>query len=99
MPNSPSVRVPVLSKTTASNFLAPSKLERFRISNPCLAEREVETAKTSGAAKPSACGQVITITVTIRSKATSKAYPSASQKNNVIKPDASATTNSQLHDR
>src|SRR5699024_11227385 len=91
--NSPSVSVPVLSKTTASRSLAPSKFARFRISNPCFAEREVETATTSGAANPSAWGQVITITVTIRSKATSKEYPSASEINNVINQDARATSN------
>src|SRR5699024_1179008 len=89
-PKSPSVSVPVLSKTTAFKPLAPSKLARLRISKPCLAEIEVETATTSGAAKPSACGQVITMTVTSRSRATSKEYHNASQMNKVINPEARA---------
>ena len=70
-PNSPFVRVPVLSNTTASRFLAPSKLALFLIRSPCFAESVVETATTSGDARPSAWGQVITITVTIRSRAIS----------------------------
>ena len=33
------------------------------MSNPWLADNDVETATTSGTARPSACGQVMTITV------------------------------------
>src|SRR5699024_10294483 len=89
-PNLPSVKVPVLSKTTAFRLRASSKFVRLRINNPFLAEIDVDTATTSGAANPNACGQVITITVTIRSTATSNEYPSNNQINSVANPAISA---------
>src|SRR5699024_146137 len=70
--NSPSVSVPVLSFTTSSKSFAHSKFIQTRINIHCFADNDVETATTNGAANPSACGQVITITVTMRSNATSK---------------------------
>src|SRR5699024_8873426 len=90
-PNSPSVSVPVLSNTTASKSFAPSKFVRLRINKPCFADNDVETATTNGAANPSACGQVITITVTMRSNATSKEHPKSSQIASLMNPEASAT--------
>src|SRR4030042_1385358 len=66
-PNSPLVRVPVLSKIMASIFLALSKAALFLIRRPFLAEIAVDTATTRGIARPRAWGQVMTITVTVRS--------------------------------
>ena len=39
------------------------------MSSPCEAASAVDTATTSGTASPRACGQVMTMTVTIRSSA------------------------------
>src|SRR5699024_9900629 len=89
-PKSPSVSVPVLSKTTAFKPLAPSKLAGLRISKPCLAEIEVETATTSDASKPSACRQVITMTMNIRSRATANEYRNVRQMNKVINQEVRA---------
>jgi hypothetical protein len=68
-PNFPSVKVPVLSKTTASTSLTISNAFLSLIRMPFLAVMEVESAITSGIASPRACGQAITRTVTDLSKA------------------------------
>jgi len=85
-PKRPSVRVPVLSNTTASSSLARSNAARLRISRPLSAPILVLTATTSGTARPSACGQVITITVTMRSREKSKSAPRLSQMIRVRRP-------------
>src|SRR5699024_6273352 len=89
-PNSPLVRVPVLSNMTAFTFLACSKLVLLRISNPCFADREVETSLTNGAANRTRWGHAITMTVTILSKLESKGMSTYNQIPNVLQPDASA---------
>ncbi len=68
-PNSPLVKVPVLSKTIVSIDPAFSKAVLLRISSPFCALMAVERATTSGVARPSACGQAMTITVAIRAMA------------------------------
>ena len=94
-PKRPSVRVPVLSKTTACRSLARSKAARSRMSSPLRADSDVETATTKGTASPSACGQAITITVTVRSSAKAKSLPKASHTPRVAPPPPSATSVSQ----
>ena len=68
----PLVRVPVLSKMMVVSFLAFSKAVRFLINNPCVADAVVEMATTKGMATPKACGQDVTMTVTILSSAKAK---------------------------
>ena len=70
----------------ADIFLDSSNAVLFRISKPFCAETAVEIATTSGMASPKACGQAITITVTILSKAYTNGKPKASQTANVPKP-------------
>jgi hypothetical protein len=84
-----------LAKMTASRLLARSKAVRFRMSSPLLAESDVDTATTSGTARPSACGHVMTITVTMRSIAKSSGRPAASQATRVADPAPSAMIVSQ----
>src|SRR5699024_6272157 len=91
----PSVSVPVLSNTTRSNLNALSNATLFRINKPSLAAMEVDLDVTSGVAKPSACGQAIINTVTIRSKAKSKS-PLVHQTAKVIIPTTTATQNNHL---
>ena len=67
-PCSPLVSVPVLSNNTTSIFLADSSAIRSRTSRPFFAARVVEIAVTRGTARPSACGQAITRTVTTLSR-------------------------------
>src|SRR4030042_2758546 len=62
MPNSPFVSVPVLSKTTQETFRIISTAFISRINIPFFAAKEVVIVVTIGIAKPSACGQAITIT-------------------------------------
>src|ERR1035437_5342898 len=91
-PKRPSVSVPVLSKMTACSFLAPSNETRLRMSRPFFAASAVETATTSGTARPKACGQAMTITVTVRSMANAKSLPMrTSQTKRVITPPPKAT--------
>ena len=52
--------------------------------------RLVLTATTSGTASPSACGQAMTMTVTMRSTANGTSAPSASQTKSVAPPTESA---------
>ena len=60
----PSVRVPVLSKTSVLIFSACSSAEAFLNSTPICAPRPVPTIIAVGVASPSAQGQEITNTVT-----------------------------------
>ena len=62
------------------------------MSKPWLAESEVETATTSGMARPRAWGQVMTITVTMRPRAKLKSLPAPSQMASVSPPADSAMT-------
>ena len=48
------------------------------------AARAVDTATTSGTARPSACGQAITITVTVRSMAKAKSFPIRKVQMNIV---------------
>ena len=73
--NSPSVNVPVLSKITVSRFRASSSPRRSRTRRPLRAPSVVEMATTNGTASPSACGQAITSTVTIRTTEKSSRCP------------------------
>ena len=94
-PNLPVVRVPVLSKTTAWRSLARSNALRSRIRNPDRAASAVETATTSGTARPSAWGQAMTITVAARSTANPTPSPRASHAANVAAPAERAITTSR----
>ena len=60
------------------------------MSSPFRAPSEVEIAMTNGIARPRACGQAITRTVTVRTSAPSGS-PSNHQPTRVIAPAASAT--------
>ena len=60
----------------------PRTLEGRTVANeqvPLRAASDVETATTSGTARPSACGQAMTMTVTIRSSAKVAPAPTAYQ--------------------
>ncbi|MGY3490514.1 hypothetical protein ACVW1C_008458 [Bradyrhizobium sp. USDA 4011] len=89
---SPSVSVPVLSNTTALRSRASSNPRRSRTSRPDFAPIVVEIAVTSGTARPSACGQAITSTVTTRVMVKSSDAPSICQTTRVAPPAAIATT-------
>ena len=56
-----------------------------------MADSAVDTATTSGTANPRACGHAITITVTIRSSAKLKLWPTRSQAMSVTVPTLIAT--------
>ena len=86
----PLVRVPVLSKSTASMLRIRSRARRSFTRMPARAATEVEMLMTRGIASPSAWGQAITRTVTVRTKAALRS-PSAHQAMNVTAPDAVAT--------
>ena len=61
-----------------------------------MAETAVETATTSGMASPRACGQVMTITVTMRDRAkTNSRWARKSQTNRVTTPTLMETMVSQ----
>jgi hypothetical protein len=96
IPKRPSVSVPVLSKTTASMSRAFSNAIRLRTSSPLPAASAVDTATTSGIARPSACGQAMTITVTARSIANDSGFPSAIHVPNVSAPPPRATIVSHM---
>src|SRR5690625_7704916 len=68
-----------------------SKAVLLRMSKPFCAEMDVEMATTKGTAKPKACGQEITITVTILSNANTKGNPNSNQTTNVMTPPPRAT--------
>ena len=88
--NLPTVNVPVLSKTIVVIFLAFSKAVRFFISNPFFADKAVDFATIRGTANPNACGQQITITVTILSIAKANDCPVIYQYKNVAIPASNA---------
>ena len=60
------------------------------MSSPFWAPSDVEIAMTNGIARPRACGQAMTRTVTVRTSAPSGS-PSNHQPTKVIAPAASAT--------
>ena len=74
---------------------ASSKAVRLRMSRPLRAEMAVEMATTNGMATPSAWGQAVTITVTMRSMAKAAPLPSHSHTASVPRPPASETAVSQ----
>ena len=67
----PFVRVPVLSKSTASIVRMRSRASRSLTRMPLRAATAVDSAITSGMARPRACGQAITSTVTVLRTASS----------------------------
>ena len=85
----PWVNVPVLSKSTTSTVRMRSSASRSLTSTPDLAARSVEIAITSGIAKPSACGQAMTSTVTVRTTASST-LPSSDHTAKVRTPATAA---------
>ena len=85
-PNSPRVKVPVLSKTMAVRLRASSSPRRSRTRSPPRAPRVVEMAITNGTARPRACGQEITSTVTSRSTAKAGSPRRAIHATNVSAP-------------
>ena len=89
-PKWPSVSVPVLSNTIASSWRARSNAARSRIKSPLRADNAVDTATTNGTARPRACGQVITMTVTMRSSAKLNARPAPSHATSVTVPQPTA---------
>ena len=72
----PLVRVPVLSNSTASTCRMRSSARRSLTRMPALADTAVDSEITSGMARPRACGQAMTSTVTVRTTASSTS-PSA----------------------
>src|SRR5215218_3007077 len=90
---SPVVRVPVLSNRTASTVRIRSSASRSVTRIPLRALSAVEMAITSGIARPSACGQAITSTVTVRSTAL-PGSPRSNQAAKVTTPTPTANQNS-----
>src|SRR5690625_1263913 len=90
------VRVPVLSNTIVDILRDGSKTVLLRINSPFLAETLVDMEATSGTAKPNACGQEITITVTIRYIAKAIVSHNAIHVKNVPKPNTNAIMVSHL---
>ncbi len=61
------------------------------MSNPFRADSDVETETTSGMARPSACGQAMTMTLTVRDSAKSASSPMmTSQAMRVANPTVTA---------
>jgi hypothetical protein len=71
-----------LSNSTVSTVRIRSNANRSLTRIPALAATAVESAMTNGIARPSACGQAITRTVTVRTTASST-LPSADQTTKV----------------
>src|SRR3989338_8121816 len=65
-PNSPLVKVPVLSKSTVSIVRAASRAILCLTRKPLCAALVVDIDATKGTASPNACGQAITRTATRR---------------------------------
>src|SRR5690625_6886355 len=84
------VRVPVLSNTIVDILRDASKAVLLRINSPFLAETLVDMEATSGTANPNACGQEITITVTIRYIAKAIVSPNANKVKNITKHKTNA---------
>ena len=61
----PLVSVPVLSNSTVSIVRIRSRARRSLTRMPALADTAVDSEMTSGIARPRACGQAITSTVTV----------------------------------
>ncbi|RIH74245.1 hypothetical protein Mhypo_03451 [Meiothermus hypogaeus] len=87
----PSVRVPVLSKTTVSMAAVASSAVAFLNSTPSRAATPTPTVIAVGVARASASGQAITTaeTATVRAK-TSPCAPRKYQKRKVSTPEPSA---------
>ena len=85
----PSVRVPVLSNSTASTVRMRSRASRSFTRMPLRADIAVDRAITSGIARPSAWGHAITSTVTVLSIAWSMSSASVHAMN-VMMPAPSA---------
>ncbi len=66
------------------------------MSSPCIAYREVDIATTSGIATPKACGQEVTMTVTIRSSAKDNSRPRPNHVIKVIMPTLMETMISHM---
>src|SRR5262245_65579758 len=64
---------------------ASSKAVRSRINRPLVAAIDVDTATTSGTARPSAWGQEMTSTVTARSMAKAKVCSLKNNQENTVK--------------
>ena len=79
----PLVSVPVLSNRTVSTVRIRSSARRSLTRMPFFADTAVDSAITSGMARPRACGQAITSTVTVRTMASSTS-PSAHHTTNVM---------------
>ena len=90
---SPMVSVPVLSKRIVSTVRICSSARRSLISTPPRAARSVAMDTTSGIARPSAWGQAITNTVTVRTTA-SPGSPMSAQTIAVITAAPSANQKS-----
>mmetsp|Transcript_13549 Transcript_13549/g.47361 ORF Transcript_13549/g.47361 Transcript_13549/m.47361 type:complete len:379 (-) Transcript_13549:1-1137(-) len=75
----PTVRVPVLSKTTQSTECAISSARPPLIKTPCVAPRPVPTMTAVGVARPKAQGQATTTTATPKRKAKRNGPSSAYQ--------------------
>jgi hypothetical protein len=84
------VSVPVLSNSTASTVRIRSSASRSVTRMPARADTAVASEITSGMASPSAWGQAMTSTVTVRTMASSTS-PSADHTTNVTRPAAVAT--------
>ena len=95
-PNSPRVRVPVLSKTTVLILRAASTAWALRTSIPFFAPMVVEIVVTTGIASPRACGQAMTKTVIARVSAKTNGWlPGKNQNRNVASPAPTAMIVSQ----
>ncbi len=95
-PKRPSVRVPVLFvKHHHIQVFCPFKSGPVPDEQSFLAAMAVDTATTKGTARPRAWGQVITITVTIRSREKQIPLPAKSQAPSVMPPAVRAMMVSQ----
>ena len=94
----PLVRVPVLSNKTVLTVRIRSRARRSLTRIPDFAATAVDKAMTSGMARPRACGQAITRTVTVLVMAWSM-LPSAHQVMNVTTAAPRATQNSRAAKR
>ncbi len=79
-----------MSKMTASMLRARSKASRLRTRMPFFADTPVALTVTSGMARPSACGQAMTRTVTVRVTAKLTSPRTAYQVRKVMSPAPTA---------
>ena len=96
----PSVRVPVLSITTAWIFETCSSVGASLIKILCLAPKPVPTATAVGVAKPRASGQAITMVEIAKVRANSSGWPKMkNQTAKVSNPPPTATMTKYLANR